>query len=153
MRIIFILLFIKSIIFSSDDLNQTSLDMFLFKIGFTSLTNEVEEQKKIIEQNKIAILELKKQLEQMNDLKSKNKILTKLKINNNLVKNIDYQDKSIYATLITNEANIYSDKTYSSTVVSTIKRGTLLKIKECDNYNWCRLENYDGYLAKYKLKF
>ena len=86
-KILLILTILKVFIFANDDLNQTSLDMFLFKIGFTSLTSEVEEQKKILDQNTIAIKKLQQQIDLLSDTNSKNKLSTGLNLNNQKSKN------------------------------------------------------------------
>jgi hypothetical protein len=73
---------LKVFIFANDDLNQTSLDMFLFKIGFTSLASEVENQKKILNKNTLAIEKLQKQINLLSDTNSKNKLSPTISINN-----------------------------------------------------------------------
>ena len=83
MKYIFIqIIFIKSLLFSSSDLNTTSLDMFLFKIGFTSLISEFENQKELTNNNTNAILQIKEQLQKILDTNSKNNISPTIKIHN-----------------------------------------------------------------------
>jgi len=95
-KIIILIFILKSIVFSSDDLNQTSLDMFLFKIGFTSLASEVKEQRKILDTNTLAIQKLQKQLALLSDTNSKNKLSSSLSLNNSNNKNtIDTLNKKI----------------------------------------------------------
>ena len=98
MKIIFTILLIKSIIFASSDLNTSSLDMFLFKIGFTSLTSEFEELKTITNKNTNAILKLESRLNNINDTSSKNKISNSIIIhddNNNDKKTISNLQKKV----------------------------------------------------------
>ena len=86
-KILLILTILKVFIFANDDLNQTSLDMFLFKIGFTSLASEVEDQKKILSQNTSAIKKLQQQIDLLSDTNSKNKLSSNLNLNNQKSKN------------------------------------------------------------------
>ena len=79
-KILLILLLLKSSIFASSDLNATSLDMFLFKIGFTSLTSEFEDLKTITNQNTNAIEKLQNKLNSINDANLINKISSSIKI-------------------------------------------------------------------------
>lgn len=75
-------LLIINTLYAQNDLDKTSLDMFLFKIGFKSLVNEVEVEKNKTKQNTNDIKQLKKQVENMIDLNSKNKINNSFNINN-----------------------------------------------------------------------
>ena len=77
-NIILLIILLNSTIYANDDLNTTSLDMFLFKIGFKALASDVEEQKKLLNKNTIAIRELQKQIELISDTKIKNKLSSSL---------------------------------------------------------------------------
>jgi len=89
MKKITIIILLITNLYSLDDLNQTSLDMFLFKIGFKSLASDVEIEKNNTKNNKIQIEMLKKQVQSMLDMNSNNKFSKSI----NLSTNIDNNDK------------------------------------------------------------
>ncbi len=178
MKKILILIFIlKSIVFSNEDLNQTSLDMFLFKIGFKSLASEVEEQRKILDQNSLAIQKLQQQIDLLSDTKSKNKLSSNLNIANNYSKkqntNLNNKlellkiklkkelinKKTIqklpykYAKVKYDNLKVHAKATSQSEVTKYLSKNTLLKIEYCDKYLWCKIYDEDSYVAKIRLKF
>jgi len=91
MKKITIIIILITNIYSLDDLNQTSLDMFLFKIGFKSLALDVEVEKNNTKNNKIQIDILKKQVQSMLDMNSKNKFSNSINLNANVKDNTKIQ--------------------------------------------------------------
>ena len=84
MKKLTILILIINNIYASNDLNTSSLDMFLFKIGFKSLTNDVQENKKITQNNLNRIKNLENKIQTMLDLNSKKQISNNLNLKSNL---------------------------------------------------------------------
>jgi len=176
-KIIIYTFILNTLLFSSNDLNKTSLDMFLFKIGFTSLASEVKEQRKIIDQNTIAIEKLQKQIDLLSDTKSKNKLSTNLNIytkdvkdqninlnnklkslkvklkneftNNSAIKTLPYK----YAKVKYDNLKVHAKATSESKVTKYLSKNTLVKIEYCDKFLWCKIYNEESYIAKIRLKF
>ena len=94
-KICILLILIISNIFSSSDLNQTSLDMFLFKIGFTSLTNEVEVQKKITTKHSSELQKINAKLNSLEDINSRNTIKSSINIHNDKKNTMEALNKKI----------------------------------------------------------
>lgn len=48
--------------------------------------------------------------------------------------------------------NLYQKTNSSSKVIKSIKRDTVLEIKWCDSFGWCKLQDNSGYVRKFLLK-
>ena len=86
-KIIILLLVLKSLTIASNDLNTTSLDMFLFKIGFKALGSDVHTNNAQINKNTNSIHNLEKKMQMFLDTNSKNTISSGIKIHTNDNKN------------------------------------------------------------------
>jgi len=69
-----ILILLVNKLLASNDLNSTAFDMFLFKIGFTSMAGELENQKEISAKNRDLINQLKERLDSFSDVNKNNTI-------------------------------------------------------------------------------
>lgn len=172
-------------IYATDDLNQTSLDMFLFKIGFQTLVGDLKKEQQLTQQNRQFIRSLEIKINSMIDINKKNINNSKIfleknidKIKNDKIQTLEKQliklqerldnfitkkkdvlkkDKKIYskkiAKLMVDEANIYQQTNYNSPILRKIKKDDKVYIEYCNKFDWCKLKDEDGYIAKFKLNF
>ncbi len=184
-NILYIILVVCSLNASEQNMqNQpkaTELEMFLFKIGFTSLLEDFGTEKNNIKLNTTDINELKANvqyiLQQMNKnklqeitpkiqgqsdniklmqeiekLKKDIRLLKKQKTTQTLPKRKIYKNTIQQAKLVVNQSTIRVKPSYDSQVIRTINRNTILTIISCNKFSWCRISD-GGYIAKLKLKF
>jgi len=118
-------------LYSFNDLNQTSLDMFLFKIGFKALASDVEIEKNNTKNNKIEINKLKEQVQSMLDMNSKNKLYKPLSLNDNKESNnkiklledkIEFLQKKLDDILKLKVKNIITNKDKTNVIINTNKK-------------------------------
>jgi hypothetical protein len=180
MKKIFLFTLIINILYCNDDINQTSLDMFLFKIGFKSLVGEFNDEKKIIHENRILINALNEKVQIISDGDSKNILSAKQNLNANelvlklekkilalenkinilekknivKVKNIlPKVGKYISARVVVWQSPVYNKEDSKAKILFNVKRDDIVKIELCNNYGWCKLFAQEAYIAKYKLRF
>jgi hypothetical protein len=150
-NIIFTLFFIN--ILSALDNNSTSLDMFLFKIGFKAVASELNSQKEISNNNtkRIKLLEIKiKKLLDINK-KQKNKnflFLNNGKLNQEKINKIKFK----IALVGTETAQIYANHSKKKPI-RTMYKYDIIKIEYCGKFGWCKMHNEKAFIQKYRLKF
>jgi type I site-specific restriction endonuclease len=161
--------------------SATQLEMFLFKIGFTSLLNDFKNQKGKVDLNSNDIEKLKADvrylLKQMNknkfqeiasgsnkvvnndnntqllqDIKTLKEELKQLKSTIKSNKNTIRNSIAMRARLAVDTSNITLKPSFDSKIIKKIKRSQLVYIKSCSKFGWCELVG-GGYIAKFKLKF
>ncbi len=108
-----IMLLVVCKLFASNDQNNTALDMFLFKIGFQSLVNELENEKKLTQENRNMIHDLKNQLNEMSDIKSNSKLLnnTAHSITNNHINKQEISNLKTKIDILEKKLNEFLNKT------------------------------------------
>jgi hypothetical protein len=183
MKRIFIIIFILNNLYSNNDLNTTSLDMFLFKIGFTSLIGEVKTNKNISDENRVLLKKLEKQIQTMRDINSKSVLSNSLSLNKDKTvdtKNTDVKlltdkirylekrldeilikkvipynhDKNIKSAIVAiSKAFTYTNQDFKSQIAFEVQRNDILKIEYCTKYSWCKVYKRDAFIAQYKIKF
>jgi len=176
----YILMFIlmcNLLIANSETTKTSELELFLFKIGFTSLLNDFENEKNITKEysSRLEILEKKVQyiLDKMNQkdtifesddkdfnhdqfkqLKedllflSKRLLALESKSNSNSP-NTQKQRKAIVLIDGLNARN----KPYikGSIVVRKLKKAEVVEIDFCNKYGWCKLKDKTEFVAKHLL--
>lgn len=179
MKVIFLIILLTFGLYSSD-INQTksSAQMFLFKIGVTSLIADFEKEKKNIDTNSEQIEALKQDIKYLLQQNLKNKLLingdnsivvkdnsdediSKLKNENFKLKQYIKELKSkkdkkkikyIKAILNIKSSTLREKPSFQSKVVKDIYRGDILYLASCNKYGWCKLKDKEGYIPKFKIK-
>jgi tetrahydrodipicolinate N-succinyltransferase len=185
---IYIFFIVYSINLSAQDIQEeatpkaTQLEMFLFKIGFTSLLNDFETEKNITKLNKKDIEKLKADvhyiLNKMNQNKlketsnNKNKVVVqnnnKLLEEINLLKNelaklkLDIKKKNIKTKIVkktnkqfvvkVSKAYIRKAPSGDSKIIKEVYFNAPISIIFCDKYGWCKMENQEAYIPRFVLK-
>lgn len=174
---IIVLIFCSIYLFAYNDIdNKTAFEMLMFKSGVTSLTKDFEIEKDNIQKNSNDIEVLQKEVEyllkenmklklgsQDINLQEENKLLKqeleKLKVmieNQTLPKRKKVHSsnqKQIMVRIGHNNGTSYREAHPNSNHVYTYERNSVIKIEYCDKFGWCKIQNKDEYLPKYKLIF
>ncbi|MFK2824064.1 SH3 domain-containing protein [Arcobacter sp. YIC-80] len=176
------LLFSQEESLSDNRVVKTSeLELFLFKVGFESLLKDVDSTKSKATNNQNDIKDLKDKVKIIMDEVYKDKRV--LLDSNATSSNKEIQALKLQLEILQEEVNKLKNKkivqrnkkenTFSSAVVNTnilqvrekavvesdiiynIKKGTEVKLLECDNFDWCKIQikNKEGFVPKYLLKF
>jgi len=159
MKNIIILVLISSFLNATVDTNATSLDMFLFKIGFKAMASDLDVQKKLSTNNSQRIKQLEEKIQKLLDINKKYKIKntnlleivnTKQKIQ--IIKQTEILKYKI-AVVATKETKIQEEAKSQSKVIRVAKKHDILKIEYCVKFGWCKLYKQKAYVAKYRIKF
>ena len=179
-RIFLILLLICNL--SANDINETksALEMFMFKIGITSLTYDLENEKKNIYNNSSEIEQLKKDIKYLLEQNIKNKLvikddeplmissgpdkdIEKLKAENKKLKlyikkienknrtKIKKRAKGISAIVDVPKVSIKKRPFQNGAIVRYLYQNDIVDIESCDRYGWCKLQDKEEYIPKFKL--
>ena len=157
----------------------TELEMFLFKIGFTSLLEDFKVEKNSTKANTMDIKKLKANVEYILQEMNKNKLeensdITVVNNNTELLEEIEklkdelnqlklsLKNKSIKeqknklnmskVTIKVESANIRNAPFISAKVVRQLSYGSAVNIESCNEYGWCKFQGLDEYIAKFLLK-
>ncbi len=166
----------------------TELELFLFKIGFTLMLHEFENEKNTTKLNTTDIKELKANvkyiLQQMNQNKlgemdnkviiNKNndnsKLLEDISLlrneleqlksdikkrnikNTNQVKKQLIRQKVNKVTIRVKEVNLRQAPYLNANIIRKLFFGQAVNIEYCNKYDWCKLKDEEGYLAKFLLQ-
>ena len=165
-----------------NDINKTknTLEMFMFKIGITSLTYDLENEKKNIYNNSSEIEQLKKDMKYLLEQNIKSKLVIKddisfpidntqnkdieiLKLENEKLKSYIQKlekKKKITKSIKKIIAKIYAKKVstkkipfQNGEIVRYLYLNDIIKIENCDKYGWCKLQDKEEYIPKFKLEF
>ena len=167
MKKIILALLITNYLIASNDTNATSLDMFLFKIGFKAMANDLDKQKELSISNEQRIKQLENKIKELLDINKKQKI-NNINLLNNITTEFTTTIKDINKTNIVQNnkvtkykiaivamltTNIQEEPKSQSKLLWIAKKHDILKIEKCQEYGWCKLYNQNAYVAKYRLKF
>lgn len=136
-------------------LNSTELKKLNKKVEF--IMNEITKDKRIVKEDsslvntnntvisneeiKLLKQQVKNLQTQLNDLKkSQPNIKTKIKTYNRARVSADF-------------ANIKSKPFIKAKNLRKVEKSEILEIKSCDRFQWCKIKDNKGYIAKYLLKF
>ncbi|MCK5295226.1 MAG: hypothetical protein KAJ49_11265 [Arcobacteraceae bacterium] len=165
-----------------NDNNKTknALEMFMFKVGITSLTYDLENEKKNIFNNSSEIEQLKKDIKYLLKQNIKNKLVIKedisLPINNTQNKDItnlklENEKLKLYIQKLENKnkvtksiekivvkINVQKVSTrkipfQNGEIIRYLYLNDIIKIENCDKYGWCKLQDKEEYIPKFKLEF
>ncbi len=165
-----------------NDNNKTknALEMFMFKVGITSLTYDLENEKKNIFNNSSEIEQLKKDIKYLLKQNIKNRLVIKedisLPINNTQNKDItnlklENEKLKLYIQKLENKnkvtksiekivvkINVQKVSTrkipfQNGEIIRYLYLNDIIKIENCDKYGWCKLQDKEEYIPKFKLEF
>ena len=173
-HIIYTLLLFTSLISSQKEMPKaTQLEMFLFKIGFTSLLQDFNIEKNTTKLNSQDIKKLKNNiayiLNKLNTKQFEESSKQPIIINDNSIllskiENLQQQINSFKKTKLTNhtsqkvtyisvfEANVRSKPKITSKIVRKLHLNDIVKIEFCNQHQWCKIKNKNQYIAKFLLK-
>jgi hypothetical protein len=165
---------------NNEDISLSTLEMFLFKIGYIALVGEVENEKNNTLSNTKDIEELKNKVEYLlknSDKKKLNKnsnlLVIKQDENNikELKKDIEILKKEIKTLslrienksklknknlikMITNRKaiNVRDEPELYGKIIGTLYYGDVVYIESCDINEWCKINGKSEYIAKYLMK-
>lgn len=186
-KIIYIILLVCSLNGNNEVINNkqeelpkaTQLEMFLFKIGFTSLLEDFEKEKDITSLNTDDIKQLQKNVKYILQIMNKNKLeeqssfqtlnnknedrllleiqslrdelnLLKLDIKSKKEKHKELSKVKIIKVRV-KEANTRKSPFIDSKVIDKLYFGEIVDIEFCNSYGWCKLKNKKQYIAKFLL--
>jgi len=131
----------------------TQLEMFLFKIGFTSMLHDIKNQKTNITSNTndIKILQQKIDyiIQELDKLKSDQQANILNSYKQQLIHNQD--NSNVLYSIDTQSINIRQYPSLKSKIIGQITFNQKIKISFCNKYKWCKLADQNGYVAKFLL--
>ena len=176
-HIIYILLLFTSLLSSQQDMPKaTQLEMFLFKIGFTSLLNDFNIEKNTTKLNSQDIKKLKNNItyilnklntKQFEESSKKTTLINDNSILLNKIENLQQQINTLKNKRLNNntnnrykhiisikvfEANVRDEPKITSKIVRKLHLNDIIKIEFCDQHHWCKIKNKNQYIAKFLLK-
>lgn len=155
-KIIFIFLISFQSIISNDNIVKSSeLDIFLFKIGFQTLLNDIKLTKEKVNFNESELNELNKKLDFIITKINFNKKIKRDISSSNLFELMSSKDKLndyFFGRVLVDELNIKSEPYYDSNILYVLKRNDIVNIEYCDTFNWCKLKNESSFIPKHLLK-
>ncbi len=159
----------------------TELEMFLFKIGFNSLLDDVNNEKNTTKLNSDNIKELKANVKHILEILNKKQLekisSNNISVNNNnnsyleqeiaqlkeeikLLKNKQSQPKKVQIKNTTAKTALVKSETYirntpipEGEIVRTVYKNETILIDYCNKFGWCKLKDKWEFIAKWKLKF
>lgn len=150
-RVMCILFIISFLVLNASDIQKkqpaeqaTQLEMFLFKIGFTSLLNDFTTEKYKLQLNSDDIQELKADIKYILEAMNKNK-LSRMNNTNELMEVPQFCIKS-------NESYIREEPYGESQIIRQVPFGETLSISYCDIYGWCKIKNKQEYIPRFVLR-
>jgi hypothetical protein len=170
---IYILLLFTSLISSQKEIPKaTQLEMFLFKIGFTSLLQDVNIEKNRTKLNSQDIKKLKSDItyilnklnvKQFEELSKQPKIIYDNSILLKKIENLEQKINSLKKIKLTNKlsklklyinvpkANIREKPGIKSKIVRKVYLNDIINIEFCNKHGWCKIKNKNQYIAKFLL--
>jgi hypothetical protein len=150
----YILFIISLLVLNASDIQKeqpeeqaTQLEMFLFKIGFTSLLNDFTNEKNKLQLNSNDIHKLKADIQYILRQMNKNKLSERRTLSA-----IDMGNEDELFQINYFEAYIREEPYGKSKIIRQVPFGELLDISFCDQYGWCKIKNKEEYIPRFVLR-
>jgi len=152
-KVMYILFILSLLLLNASDIQKeqpeeqaTQLEMFLFKIGFTSLLNDFSNEKDKLQLNSNDIHKLKSDVEYILRQINKNKLSERRTLSA-----IDMNNKEQFS-INSNESYIREEPYGKSKIIRQVPFGELVSISYCDEYGWCKIKNKEEYIPRFVLR-